>query len=153
MDNPTGTRAVDAARLAFWWRWLFGVTVLTIAFGAFLMLATDWTRQGFSLLFYGVPGQFDAFGPDAARYVNFIHSALGAAIAGWGVILMLVTLWLFRRGKREGWIAIAASLIVWFVPDVAVSLWFGFWQNVVFDGVFAFLYAAPLVAMRKLRRA
>lgn len=145
--------AINDSRLAFWWRWLFVVTLLTIAFGLFLMLAPDWTRQGFSLLFYATPGQFDAFGAEPARYVNFIHAALGAAITGWGVILMLVTLWLFRRGKREGWIAIAASLVAWFVPDVAVSLWFGFWQNVVLDGVFAVLYAAPLVAMHRLRNA
>lgn len=151
MDNPTDRPVADDPRLAFWWRWLFGVTVLTIAFGVFLMAAPAWTREGFSWLFYGTPDRFETFGPDAARYVTFIHAALGAAITGWGVVLMLVTVWLFRRGKREGWIAIAASLVGWFVPDVAVSLWFGFWQNVVLDGVFALLYAAPLTAMHGLR--
>ena len=148
--NRPAVVAADA-RLAFWSGWLFAVTVLTVAFGAFLMLAPGWTRQGFSWLFYATPGHFETFGPEAVRYVHFIHAALGAAIAGWGVVLMLVATWLFRRGKREGWIAIAASLVAWFVPDVAVSLWFGFWQNVVLDGVFAVLYAAPLVAMRELR--
>jgi hypothetical protein len=104
-------------------------------------------------LFYGTPAQFETFGADAVRYVEFIHGALGAAITGWGVVLMAVALGPFRRGTREGWLAIAASLFAWFVPDVIVSLWFGFWQNVVLDGVFAVLYASPLIAMRHLRVA
>lgn len=140
-------------RLNFWWRWLFGVTVLTVVFGLFLMLAPGLTRAGFSLLFYGTPAQFETFGSESVRYVEFIHGALGAAITGWGVVLMAVALGPFRRGTREGWLAIAASLFAWFVPDVIVSLWFGFWQNVVLDGVFAVLYASPLIAMRHLRVA
>jgi hypothetical protein len=142
----------DNARLEFWSRWLFGVTVLTAAFGLFLMLAPTWTRQGFSLLFHATPGHFDALGTEAARYITFIHAALGAAITGWGIVLMAVARGPFRRGTREGWLAIAASLTAWFVPDVVVSLWFGYWQNVVLDGVFAVLYAAPLIGTWRLRR-
>ena len=68
----------DHARLQFWSHWLFGVTLLTIAFGLFLMLAPTPTRQGFSLLFYAAPDQLDALGAEATRYISFIHAALGA---------------------------------------------------------------------------
>ncbi len=142
----------DNARLQFWSHWLFATTVLTVAFGLFLMLAPTLTRQGFSLLFYAQPGQLDSLGAEATRYISFIHAALGAAITGWGIVLMAVARGPFRRGTREGWLAIAASLAAWFLPDVAVSLWFGYWQNVVLDGVFAVLYAAPLIGTWSLRR-
>ncbi|MEO8669784.1 MAG: hypothetical protein ABI411_00640 [Tahibacter sp.] len=143
---------MENAALRFWQRWLFGVTLLTIGFGLFLMLAPRPTREGFSWLFYASPQHIDTLGAEAVNYITFLHGALGAAILGWGIVLMLVTLGPFRRGTREGWLAIAASLIGWFVPDVMVSLWFGFWQNVVLDGVFAVLYAAPLIGTWRIHR-
>lgn len=136
--------------LQFWQRWLLATTTLTIVFGLLLMLAPRFARESFSWLFYASPTHIDAFGAEAVRYITFMHGALGAAIVGWGIVLTCVALGPFGRGTREGWTAIAASLAGWFVPDVAVSLWFGFWQNVALDGVFAVLYAAPLIGTWRL---
>lgn len=143
---------MENARLRFWQRWLLATTLLTMAFGAFLMLAPRFAREMFSWLFYASPTVIDTFGAEAVRYATFMHGALGAAIFGWGIVLTCVAVGPFARGTREGWFAIAASLIGWFVPDVIVSLWFGYWQNVVFDGVFALLYALPLIGTWRICR-
>ena len=65
---------------------------------------------------------------------------------GWGVALLFVLLGPFRRGSREGWLTLTVSLLAWFVPDTAFSLWSGFWQNAALNAIFAVLFAVPLGA-------
>ena len=48
--------------------------------------------------------------------------------------------------SREGWFTITVSVLAWFIPDTAFSLWSGFWQNAVFNTVFVVLFAIPLAA-------
>ncbi|UXI70118.1 hypothetical protein [Tahibacter amnicola] len=141
---------MEARRLRFWQLWLFGVTMLTVVFGLALMVAPVLARHGFSWLFYGSPFHIDTFGEAATRYITFIHGALGAAIFGWGIVLAFVAHGPFANRSRLAWSAFAASLFGWFVPDVLVSLAFGFWQNVALDAVFFVLYVAPLLATWKI---
>jgi hypothetical protein len=41
---------------------------------------------------------------------------------------------------------VAVSIAAWFVPDTAFSLWTGYWQNAVLNGVLALAFAIPLAA-------
>ena len=43
-------------------------------------------------------------------------------------------------------LAMVVSLLAWFVPDTALSLLSGFWQNAALNLVFAVLFALPLAA-------
>lgn len=55
----------------------------------------------------------------------------------------------FQRCESGGWIMLAAPLILWFVADSAFSLYTGFWQNVLLNGVLILLFFIPLGATRK----
>jgi hypothetical protein len=113
-------------------------------FGLTLVLAPGITREGFSLLVYADAKRIGAFGGDAVEYIALVHAVLGAVMLGWGVALLLVVRGLFARGVRESWQIVAVSVVAWFVPDTAFSLWSGFWQNAVLNVVFIILFAAPL---------
>jgi hypothetical protein len=58
----------------------------------------------------------------------------------------------FAAGAGIGWRIIAVSVVAWFVPDTAYSLWFGFWQNAVLNLVFFVLFAVPLAATHRSHR-
>ncbi len=81
-----------------------------------------------------------------AGYIALAHGVLGAVMVGWGAVLLIVLIGPFRRGTREGWLIVAVSVAAWFVPDTALSLATGFWQNAVLNVVVAVLFAVPLAA-------
>jgi len=133
-------------RMLFWWRWLVVVSIGIVVFGLSLVVAPDLTRSGFGLLVYSSSDGIDKLGPPAVEYIDLAHGVLGAVMVGWGVALLCALFGPFRRGSREGWRMLAASLAAWFALDTAVSLWTGFWQNAVLNAVIAVLYAVPLAA-------
>lgn len=63
---------------------------------------------------------------------------------GWGVALLFVVRGLFARGAPEGWQILTVSVVAWFIPDTAFSLWSGFWQNALLNITFFILFAVPL---------
>lgn len=117
-----------------------------MAFGLALALAPTLARKGFSLLVYASADRIAAFGAQAEAYISLVHAVLGAVLFGWGVALLFVVNGLFSRGAREGWWIVAVSIAAWFIPDTAFSLWFGFWQNAVFNAFFVVLFGLPLAA-------
>jgi hypothetical protein len=137
---------------SFWVNWLLSVAAGVVAFGLVLVLAPEFTRQGFSLLVYSSPGRIDAFGPESARYVSLVHAVIGGIMVGWGAVLFYITRSLVSKGSRLGWNLVALSVVAWFIPDTTYSLWSGFWQNAVLNTVFLCLFALPLWGMRTFVR-
>ncbi|MEW6403856.1 MAG: hypothetical protein AB1649_18840, partial [Chloroflexota bacterium] len=97
-------------------------------------------------LYYPTPESVDALDASARAYILLFQGVLGAVMFGWSAALLLVLLGPFRRGFREGWMITAVSLVAWFIPDTAFSLWTGFWLNAALNGVFLLMFAIPLAA-------
>lgn len=133
-------------KFMLWWRWLVAATVGVMLFGLGLVLLPVQMQRAFNVLYFASPGGRAVFEPDAVAYVTFIGAVLGAVMIGWGAILLFALFGPFRRGQQEGWRMIAVSLVAWFVPDTAFSLWSGFWQNAVLNCGLALLFAVPLAA-------
>lgn len=121
--------------------------------GISMVLAPGSNHQLLGLLLFASPDAITAFEAPAVSYITLVHGVLGAVLFGWGVALLFVLLGPFRRGAREGWLTFAVSIVAWFVPDTAFSLWTGFWQNAVLNGVLALAFAIPLAATYRVTRA
>ncbi len=133
------------SRSAFWWRWLIVAALMVLAFGlAFVVLAGPMQRLFEELYF--APRAPSALDADAAAYVAFMGAVLGAVMVGWAVLLLFVLYGPFRRMETAAWDMIAVSLLAWFVPDTAFSLWSGFWQNAVLNTVMLAAFVVPMAA-------
>jgi uncharacterized membrane protein YqaE (UPF0057 family) len=137
---------------SLWVTWLTVVSAGVVLFGLSLVMLPDAARRGFSLLVYSDAGHISSFGDEAARYVALAHAVLGSVMTGWGVALILVVRGQFARGSRFGWQMISGSVLAWFLPDTAFSLWSGFWQNAVLNVLFFVLFLAPLAATYRICR-
>jgi len=130
----------------FWWRWLIVTTVVVLIFSIAMVVMPVPVLRMFSLLYYSSPEGIASFGAPAVAFVMFLQGILGAVMFGWSAALLLVLLGSFRRGSREGWMIMSASLAAWFIPDTTFSLWSGFWQNAVLNFVLLVFFAIPLGA-------
>jgi hypothetical protein len=136
----------------FWWRWLSVVTAGVSLLGLGMVVAPSLTQQAFGLLLFSSARSIPAFGEPAVSYLALVHGVLGAVMFGWGVALLCVVLGPLRRGSREAWLTVAASVAAWFVPDTIVSVSSGFWRNAVLNVLVAVLLVIPLIATRGLCR-
>ena len=139
--------------LNFWWRWLVAADIIVIVFGAAQALLPDLIRQGFSLLVFGSASYVDTFPQDAIRYITLTHAVMGSVMIGWGVSMMYTLLTQFRTGEWTGWVSIAIAMTLWFIPDTAMSILTGFWQNAVLNVGFILLFVIPLAATYRTFRA
>lgn len=144
---------INQTQFKFWWRWLVAATIGVMLFGISLVLFPSLARQGFSLMVFATPDFVDSFQQEAVNYITLTHGVMGAVMFGWGVGMMFTLFSQFRTGERTGWLAIAVALTAWYLPDTAISLWTGFWQNAVLNTVFILLFAIPLAATYKTFRA
>jgi hypothetical protein len=131
---------------SFWFAWLLVVSVGVALFGLLLVVAPDLAQKGFALLTYMDTNQISGFGTEAVAYISLAHVVLGSVMFGWGIALFFLIRSQFRQGARGGWFIVTVSVIAWFIPDTAYSLWSGFWQNAVLNTVFMVLFAIPLLA-------
>ncbi|HRF96276.1 MAG TPA: hypothetical protein PLZ51_13815, partial [Aggregatilineales bacterium] len=63
---------------------------------------------------------------------------------GWMVLIGAVALIPFRRGEKWAWLAMAATLAVWFVFDSGSSIIYGMSINVIINTVSLISFAIPL---------
>lgn len=134
------------SQFLFWWRCLIVVTLGVLLFGVTLIVAPAFTLWFFGLLLFSSPEILASFGAPAVDYITLVHGVLGAVMVGWGAALLIVLLGPFRHRSKQAWLTLVVSLSAWFVPDTALSLWSGFWQNAALNAVFAVLFAIPLAA-------
>jgi hypothetical protein len=129
----------------FWWRWLIVATVVVLAFGLAMVIIPELISRLFAAILSS-SHIIESLAEPAKTYHLLFQGVLGGTMAGWGTALLMVLLTLFRRGMREGWTIISISLIAWFIPDTAFSLWSGYWQNGILNLIFLALFAIPLGA-------
>jgi hypothetical protein len=128
----------------FWLRWLQAAIIITLLFGLGFIVAPSLMESLFNLLLFS--DTTSPFAPDATAYMRFAYGVLGAVMVGWAVSLWFTATGAFRRGEREGWLTITASIIVWYVVDSAWSVSVGFWQNAALNTVMLILFIIPLAA-------
>jgi hypothetical protein len=129
----------------FWWQWLTGATVVVLAFGLAMVLAPELISRLFAAILSS-SHIIESLEEPAKTYHLLFQGVLGGTMFGWGTALLVVLLTVFRRGMQEGWIILSISLIAWFIPDTAFSIWSGYWQNGILNAIFLALFAIPLAA-------
>ena len=87
--------------------------------------------------------------PETAQYRAWVMSIFGPTLMGWTVALFFVVRGPFRRGERWAWWCVAASTLVWGLPDTAWSLTHGVNINVALNVFALVMVALPLWTTRR----
>ena len=131
----------------FWQRWLQIVYGLFILFGfAFAFFGTS------SLLSPMTAPIFAAFwpsGPPSAetlRFAQFTFGIMGGLTVALGISGLFLARFGLARGQVWAWVAMADSLLLWYLVDSGMSIYTGAWINAVFNTGFFVLAAVPLAA-------
>jgi hypothetical protein len=82
------------------------------------------------------------------NFQRWIYGVLGSTMIGWGIFLIFIAHYPFKMKERWSWNCFIMGLMVWFVIDTAISLYFHVYFNAVFNSVLFILGLLPLVLTR-----
>ena len=126
-------------------RWLKFGSALTIFFG--ILVAAAATPIGAAptqfltdLIFYPIDGAQDLTAPET----RLISAIGGGVMAGWGVLLWMLSTQLFPSDQALAAKLIIASIVTWFVIDSTGSIIVGAPLNVAFNVSFLLIFCVPL---------
>jgi len=87
---------------------------------------------------------------DATRkFQQWVYGVWGATIAGWGIVLTYLARYPFRNKERWAWDGLILGVLIWFVLDTSLSLFYKVYFNVVLNTVLFILGILPLAFTRK----
>ena len=126
-------------------RWLKFGSALTIFFGLLVAAAATQitaapTQFLADLIFFPIDGVQNVAAPET-RLVSAIG---GGVMAGWGVLLWMLSTHLFPRDQALAAKLIITSIVTWFVVDSTGSILAGAPLNAAFNVSFLLIFCVPL---------
>ena len=70
-------------------------------------------------------------------------------MAGWGVFMVFLARYPFQQRERWSWICFLLGLLLWYVLDTGISLYYGVAFNAIFNTAILVLALIPLAYTRK----
>jgi len=129
-----------------WCYWLLVVSIFIIVFGAIMALLN--TTIVFSFFNAQINPVF--WGPNPVplptqAFQAWVYGAWGATVMGWGITMIFIAWFPFRRRERWAWICVIVSVTFWYLLDTSISLWFGVTINVLLNTTILILVLIPLI--------
>lgn len=127
--------------------WLKAASAFLFLLGLVIALAALPATSGPALLMAdGIFWPFDGAQSLAAPETRLLAAIDGGVLAGWGVMIWLVSARLYPREPALARLLILAGIGCWFVVDSAGSIAAGAPLNAVLNIGFVLLFAVPLLA-------
>jgi hypothetical protein len=130
----------------FWIRWLQFVLGVLLLYSLMLVFAGGLAGELFTLLGFGPPETLVV--AEGHDYLRLPLMVLGAVLAGWSVLMLLLVRGPLRAG--QSWVAglLFWPVIVWFVLDTGMSLTLGYPSHALFNLPFFVSIGLPLLMLR-----
>lgn len=132
-------------KVAFWDHWLLVVGLLVAAFGMLMALFNgtnlfDFFNDQIDPVFWGRGERPDG----SVAFQRWAYGAWGATVSGWGVFIVFIARFPYRR--REIWArnCLLAGLALWYVLDTGISLYYRVYFNALFNTLLLILAGLPL---------
>ena len=135
--------------IMMWSRWIQAAAGVVLALSAVLMLAPPLGESFFYLVYFQQPASPVAVPAEVLGYLRFANGIIGAVMAGWMMVIIVLARGPFRAGERHAWNAIAWPLLGWYLIDTAFSLLHGVWGNVLLNTGTGLMFGVPLLASRR----
>lgn len=138
-------------RFNFWQKWLLIASLFLVIFGIGLAFLNQTSLFDFLFNHRINPYFWHSLyvSQDIAQFQGWIYGVLGATVAGWGIFMAFIAHYPFRARERWSWNCLTTGLLVWYLVDTAISLYFGVYFNALFNTGLFLLLAIPLAFSRK----
>ena len=134
----------------FWQRWLLVVGIIVAFFGLFLSFGSGTVL--FAIFDSRINPVFWGTGTLPANTKDFqqwIYGAWGATVAGWGIFIIFIAGYPFKKKEKWSWHCLWSGLLLWFIIDTGYSAYFRVYINVVLNTLLFLAVLLPIFFTRK----
>ena len=137
------------SNFTFWQKWMVVVGIAIVVFGIFMAALSgsplfDLFNRQIDPAFWGREQSLGTI----LGFQHWIYGGWGATIAGWGVFLTFISYFPFRNKEKWAWNCLSLGLLVWFVLDTSISLFYSVYFNAAFNTALLILAGLPIVFTR-----
>jgi hypothetical protein len=129
----------------FWRTLLLINSGFQVMFGLVIAFATPrvlpWYPEAVHRTLWNTPDVH----PEAVRLYDWLFGVLGATMAGAALLQVFVVLYPFKNREPWAWWGLLLALLIWAIPDTALSLYFGVVPNVLFNVLPIVMGLVPLL--------
>ncbi len=134
----------------FWQRWLVGLGIAVSVFGLCMVFFNgtflfEYFNREINPAFWGTNTVDDA----TKLFQEWVYGVWGATIAGWGTVLIYIACYPFKRKERWSWNCLALALLVWFVLDTSLSIFYTVHFNAILNLILMVLAGLPIMLTRR----
>ena len=135
--------------LLFWSRLIQAAAGVVLGLSAVLMLMPSLGEAFFHVVYFHQPSSPVLVPVEVQGYLRFANGIIGAVMAGWMMVIIVLARGPFRAGEHWAWQAMAWPLLGWYVIDTAFSIAHGIWGNVLLNTGTGLMFGVPLLASRR----
>jgi hypothetical protein len=133
-----------------WLLWLQIVLGLVLVYALILVVAGPVAEWAFTALGFGPPATAES--PEMSGYLRLPFAVLGAVLAGWAALMLILVRGPLKSGAEWAIPALVVPLAVWFVLDTGMSFLLGYPTHALFNVPFAIALGLPLWRIWAIRR-
>lgn len=85
---------------------------------------------------------------EVIHFQQWVYGVMGATCAGWGVIIYFIVNNAFKKKEIWAWNSILVGIIMWFIFDESISLYFKVYFNAIFNLALIISIFLPLIFTR-----
>jgi hypothetical protein len=137
-------------KFKFWQNWLFYASIFIAVYGALFAIL----NQPFVdfVYFNKVDPVFwgnKILSEEIILFQKWIYGVLGSVVLGWGIFFAFIAYYPFKNKEKWSWNCIAVGMLLWFLFDSTISIYFKVFINAGFNIVFFLLAGLPLLFTKK----
>lgn len=135
----------------FWFKWMITVSFLTILFGFILILFnhTNFFNAIFNIPINETFWHVSSVDTPTQIFQQWVYGTMGAILVGWGTTLTFISAHPFRSKESWAWNCLMMSVLLWFITDTTISLYFKVYVNVITNSLLFVAFLIPLIFTKK----
>ncbi len=129
-----------------WWSLLLIDCIIISIFG--ILMYVMGLMSNSQALLSSVGQDYNSYNPQAYSFINFLTAVMGATIIGWSSVMIFIVWYPLRKKENWAWTAMVITILLWYIPDTMVSIYFLNWSNAILNTILLLMIEAPLFGLK-----
>ncbi|MDY0093266.1 MAG: hypothetical protein RBT80_11265 [Candidatus Vecturithrix sp.] len=131
--------------------WLITVSIVVVIAGIiFAFIAPYFIQSIQDIFYYSFNDQsLQSINVIDKNHINWIYGVLGGTLAGWGMMILFMSISLLKENNKAIWNTILISVITWFVIDIIITVKYMVIPNIVVNIAILIAVIIPYIGNSK----
>ena len=134
--------------------WLIAVSIAVIIAGIVFALIAPYYIQTIQDIFYhSFSGKsIQNITLNDKNHINWIYGVLGGTLAGWGMMILFLSVNLLKENNKIIWNTILFSISTWFVIDTVITIKYLVIPNLLLNFIILLAVLIPYIGNSKITK-